>query len=289
MKKAIFIVFIITLVISLLFFLNACDLRKGVTETKDTGQSAVENSKEDVLVKESNEEDMQDNALSEDKGEFEKIYNPPGGGNPENVGKIIFCSEPEETEGNGDYYLYTINPDGSDMTKLSFFGDWMWHPVWSPEYSRIAYSANLGDTEKIFLMTVDGSVNKQLTFGEGRDKFPTWSPDGKLIAYISYIDGTPNLSVIDVYGNNQKQLTFVEGEDTAVWPSYSPVEDAIAYTYNSSEEGIGARIIVVKSDGTEIVKLPAPNDPSAHFSHPGWSPDGKVLYFLSNQSRHVEV
>ena len=175
------------------------------------------------------------------------------------------------------------------MTKLPFFGDWMWHPVWSPEYSRIAYSANLGGDNKIFIMTADGSINKQLTFGEGRDKFPTWSPDGKLIAYISYIDGTPNLSVIDIYGKNQKQLTFVEGEDTVVWPSFSPVEDAIAYTYNSSEEGIGARIIIIKSDGTEIVKLPAPDNPKAHFYHPGWSPDGKVIYFLSNQSRQSEV
>ena len=76
-----------------------------------------------------------------------------------------------------------------------------------------------------------------------------------MIAYISYIDGTPNLFVVDIYGKNQKQLTFVEGEDTVVWPSFSPIEDAIAYTYNSSEEGIGARIIIIKSDGTEIVSF----------------------------------
>lgn len=74
-----------------------------------------------------------------------------------------------------------------------------------------------------------------------------------------------------------------------VWPSFSPVEDAIAYTFNSSEEGVGARIIVVRSDGTEIIELPFPDNPEAHFSHPGWSPDGKVIYFLSNQSRHTEV
>ena len=278
MKKAIFVALIITLIISLLMMLNACKIKE-VAETKDSGQSAVKSSKEDT----------RNNTSAENEEALEKLYNPPEVGSPENIGKIIFCSEPEETEENGDYYLYTINPDGSDMTKLAFFGDWMWDPVWSPEYSRIAYSANLGDTEKIFLMTADGSINKQLTFGEGRDKFPTWSPDGKLIAYIAYIDGTPNLSVIDIYGKNQKQLTFVEGENTVVWPSYSPVEDAIAYTYNSSEEGIGSRIIVVKSDGTKIIELPAPENPKAHFSHPGWSPDGKIMYFLSNQSKHVEV
>ncbi|MCG9479741.1 MAG: hypothetical protein K9H14_05970 [Actinomycetia bacterium] len=289
MKRAIFIMLVITLIISLLLLLNACNIKKGVTETKEGGQFTVESSKDSTQAQESNKEDIQDSLSPEDEETFEKLYNPPQEGSPENIGKIIFCSEPEETEENGDYYLYTINSDGSEMTKIAFFGDWMWHPVWSPEYSRIAYSANLGDTEKIFIMTADGSANKQLTFGEGRDKFPTWSPDGKLIAYISYIDSTPNLSVIDIYGKSQKQLTFVEGKDTVVWPSFSPVEDTIAYTYNSSEEGIGARIIVVKSDGTEIVKIPAPENPKAHFSHPGWSPDGKIMYFLSNQSRHVEV
>lgn len=289
MKKTIFIISVFTLIILVSFTLSSCNSQKYSAEISNSKQSILENSEESSKIPESNEENIQDSGANEDESELNKLYNPPKGGSPENIGKIIFCSEPNETKENEDYYLYTINPDGSNMTKLVFFGNWMWDPVWSPEYSRIAYSANLGDTEKIFIMTADGSINKQLTLGEGRDKFPTWSPDGKLIAYISYIDGTPNLFVIDIYGKNQKQLTFVEGEDTVVWPSFSPVEDAIAYTFNSSEEGVGARIIVVRSDGTEIIELPFPDNPEAHFSHPGWSPDGKVIYFLSNQSRHTEV
>lgn len=289
MKKSILLIPTIIIVISILFLSSACDLKENAIKTTDTEQFAVENSKESAKALESNEEGIYDSVPTENEEEFEKIYNPPEGGSPENIGKIIFCSEPEGTEESGDYYLYTINPDGSEMTKLAFFGNWMWEPAWSPEYSRIAYSANLGKSHNIFIMTADGSENKQLTFGEGKDSFPTWSPDGNLIAYISYIDGTPNLYVIDIYGNNQKQLTFVEGKDTVNWPSYSPVEDAIAYTYNSSEEGIGERIIVVKSDGTEIVELPAPANPRAHFGHPGWSRDGKIMYFISNQSGYGEI
>src|SRR4030042_6633450 len=289
MKKSIIIISVITLIILVSFSVSACIPGKVSDDIKDKGQTVANASEESNQNTKMDEEETQNDIASEDESEFDMLYNPPEGGSPENIGKIIFCSESEETEESGDYYLYKINPDGSNMTKLAFFSDWMWHPVWSPEYSRIAYSANLGDTQKIFIMTADGSINKQLTFGEGRDKFPTWSPDGKLIAYISYIDGTPNMSVIDIYVKNQKQLTFVEGEDTVLWPSYSPIEDAIAYTYNSSEEGIGARIIVVRSDGPEIIKLPVPDNPEAHFDNPGWSSDGKVLYFISNQSRHPEV
>jgi len=289
MKKSVFLITLVIIVTLVSFSMSTCGFEKVSYDIKDKDQTVADVSEDTEQSSEAEKENIQDDTINEDESKFEMLYNPPEGGSPENIGKIIFCSESEETEESGDYYLYTINPDGSNMTKLAFFGNWMWHPMWSPEYSRIAYSANLGDTEKIFIMTADGSENKQLTFGDGRDKFPTWSPDGNLIAYISYIDGTPNLFVIDIYGKNQKQLTFVEGKDTVVWPSFSPVEDAIAYTYNSSEEGIGARIIVVKSDGKEIVKLPAPDNPEAHFDNPGWSPDGKVLYFISNQSRHTEI
>ncbi|MBN2073905.1 MAG: PD40 domain-containing protein [Actinobacteria bacterium] len=300
MKRATFLITFIAALLLVLFNISSCvcgkipsSLAKGEEDAADINEGVDESP--EIEIEEEDEKDNdaqageQAGTASEDEPAYDLLYNPPEGGSPENIGKIIFCSESEETEENGDYYLYSINPDGSGMTRLPFFGNWMWHPAWSPEYSRIAYSANPGNTDKIFIMAADGSENRQLTFGESRDKFPTWSPDGKMIAYISYIDGTPNLSVIDIYGNNQKQLTFVEGEDTVVWPGYSPVEDAIAYTYNSAEEGIGARIIVVRSDGTKIVELPAPGNPEAHFSHPGWSPDGKVLYFLSNQSRHVEI
>lgn len=288
MKKVIFITLVITLMISLLLLLNACNLKKGITETKDSGQSAVESSKDGTQVQESNEEDIHDSVSPEDEETFEKLYNPPEGGSPENIGKIIFCSQSGETK-YADYYLYTIDADGSNKTKLADFGVFMRHPAWSPEHSRIAYSALVDGKDKIFIMTADGSENKQLTFGNSRDMFPTWSPDRNLIAYISYIDGTPNLFVIDIYGNNQKQLTFVEGEDTILWPSFSPVEDIIAYSYNKAGPEIGARLYTIKSDGTQMLELIVPDNPRDHDSEPDWTPDGKVLYFESNRSHQEEI
>ena len=61
-------------------------------------QSISENSKESSQTPDSNEEIIQDSAINEDEGEFSNLYNPPEGGSLENVGKIIFCLESEETE-----------------------------------------------------------------------------------------------------------------------------------------------------------------------------------------------
>ena len=222
-------------------------------------------------------------------GESSLLYNPPVGGNPENIGKIVFASNPGETT-IADYDLFTINPDGSNKTKLTSFGKFINHPVWSPEYSRIAYSALAeGNAEKIFIMTADGKEKKQLTFGDSRDKFPTWSPDGRQIAYISYRNNIPNLFVMDIYGKNQKQLTFVEGKSTVLWPSWSPVSDVIAFSYNKEGEDIDSRLHIIKSDGTGEKEILSSNDKDLNDHESAWSPDGKKMYFLSNRTSQMEI
>ena len=232
----------------------------------------------------------QKNPGSVNDAEFKLLYNPPAGGSPENIGKIVFASNPADTP-NADYDLFTINPDGSNKKQLTTFGKFINDPVWSPEYSRIAYSAHVdkGNTDKIFIMTADGSESRQLTFGDSRDKFPTWSPDGKQIAYISYRDNIPNLFVMDAHGQNTKQLTFVDGKNTVLWPSWSPVSDVIAYSYNKAGDDIDFRLEIIKPDGTGQKEILSSNNKDLSDHEPAWSPDGKKMYFLSNRTSQMEI
>ena len=220
--------------------------------------------------------------------EYKLLYNPPDGGNPENIGKIVFASNPGDTT-QADYDLFVIDPDGSNKVQLTTFGKFINHPVWSPEHSRIAYSANVDQRDKIFIMTADGSEKRQLTFGDSFDKFPTWSPDGKYLAYISYRDNIPNLYVMDIYGKNTKQLTYAAGKDTVLWPSWSPVSDVIAYSYNKAGDEIDFRLEIIKADGTGQREILSSNDKDLSDHEPAWSPDGKTMYFLSNRSSQMEI
>jgi len=218
----------------------------------------------------------------------QSICSPPPEVNAQNLGKIVFCSQAGDTQKSGDYYLYTINPDSSGMVKLPDSGSYMRYPAWSPERFRIAYASPVDNVEKIFVMAADGQAFQQITSGGGVDMFPTWSPDGNFIAYISYIEDTPNLWVTDLYGN-AKQLTYFEDEDTALWPSWSPVSDVIAFTYNQQGSDIGEKLYTIKPDGTQLTELLSCPDARDHYSEPDWSPDGQTLYFFSNRSRHVEI
>lgn len=121
MKKAIFMISVITFIILVSFSVSACNSGKGTVEIKNNEQSIIDNSKESPRTSESNKENIQNSAANEDESEFSMLYNPPEDGSPENIGKIIFCSQSYETEKSGDYYLYIINPDGSNITNITDF------------------------------------------------------------------------------------------------------------------------------------------------------------------------
>ena len=237
----------------------------------------------------SNNNETKSDPVGDNEAGYEFLYDPPAGGNPENVGKILFSSNDGKT-GEADYDLYMMDPDGSNKIRLTDYGKFVNHPVWSPEHSRIAYSLNIDHRDKIFIMTADGKEKRQLTHGDSYDKFPTWSPDGKRIAYISYRNDVPNLFIVDIYGKNEKQLTFADGKSTVLWPSWSPVDnDMIAYSYNKAGDEIDFRLRIIRADGTGEKEILSSNDPDLSDHEPAWSPDGKTIYFLSNRTRHMEI
>jgi len=295
MKK---IGFIIIACILVMFTAAACNTKKEIAGVK-TSDEIQQSSEESTDIKESVKASVNENTGSgqKDSGdpEFELIYNPPVGGSPENIGKIVFASDAGDTT-QADYDLFVMDPDGSNKVQLTTFGKFIEHPAWSPEYSRIAYSSNIDNNTGIYIMTADGKVNMQLTFGgdNSDDKFPTWSPDGKYIAYTSYTYGdtgnTANLFVIDIYGKNIRQLTFLEGvDDYATWASWSPVSDVIAFTLNKAGDEINGGLYTIKADGTEMTEILSSNEIDLGDSEPTWSSDGRIIYFISNRSRHNEI
>jgi dipeptidyl aminopeptidase/acylaminoacyl peptidase len=94
--------------------------------------------------------------------------------------KIAFVSNLHDPSGG----IFTMNADGSDVTRITSGPAYDLLPAWSPDGSKIAFVREQGSTAGIYVMNPDGSEVQLLAAvpGGNTPNF-AWSPDGRLIAY----------------------------------------------------------------------------------------------------------
>ena len=77
----------------------------------------------------------------------------------------------------GDYDIYTMNPDGSNIQQLTDDNASDGSPTWSPDGTRIAFVSDRDGNNEIYVMEADGSNQTRLTDTSTRDFLPTWKPE----------------------------------------------------------------------------------------------------------------
>ena len=140
--------------------------------------------------------------------------------------------------------IFVINPDGSDLTQLTYNTAQDGHPLISADGTKIAFKSNVDGDFEIFVVNPDGSDLTQLTYNTVYDGSPTISADGSTIAFHSsgYIfvvnsDGTGLAQVTDLYaaapsisadGTKIAFQSIVDGDFEIFVVSYNeiPVADA---------------------------------------------------------------
>lgn len=196
---------------------------------------------------------------------------------PSNLtGKIVFQSD---RDGNNE--IYTMNVDGSELTRLTENAVHDGGPVWSPDGAKIAFVTmvrNLQQLEKleIFVMKSDGTDLLRLTNGGGNN--PAWSPDGKLIVF-SFGD----IYIMNVDGSFKNQLTNSTFSDDT--PDWSPNGKEIVFSSNSDNsngsKGGKPHVYVININGTDQHLIAG----SLRWADtmPKWSPDGSKIVFVSDR------
>ena len=155
-----------------------------------------------------------------------------------------------------DDELYLINPDGSDLTRLTDLdqGQDPRLPTWSPDGSRIAFTAE-GD---IYVVNADGTGLTNLTSGPGEDNYPVWSPDGARIAFsASSSSCEPFCAVSVVNSDGSGQTDIADIPDDGYWPAWSPGGASIAFAScdKVDEETSTCAVYVVNTDGSGLTRI----------------------------------
>jgi Tol biopolymer transport system component len=88
--------------------------------------------------------------------------------------RIAFTSS---REGNDD--VYVMNPDGSNVKRLTNHPEGDQWPSWSPDGKRIAFQSYRDGNWEIYVMNADGSKQTNVSRNAAADWEPAWSPRRK--------------------------------------------------------------------------------------------------------------
>jgi len=158
---------------------------------------------------------------------------------------------------DGNFEIYLIRPDGTDLTRVTDYPGLDQFPEWSPNGKQLAIRR---DTD-LYLIDLDGSNPIQLTDeGIGFNQMASWSPDGKMLAFLSTREGYPSVFVMDIDGSNQVNLTPKPDDVLAsAWssraPGWSRNGQYIYFTARRPVASVSENIFVMNADGTGVTQL----------------------------------
>lgn len=179
------------------------------------------------------------------------------------------CTIAFDTDRDGNREIYSIAPDGSQLTNLSNNPADDLRPTWSPDGSQIAFVSNrpndFGVGQVIYVMDADGNNLRALPV-TGDSDFPNWSHDGTRITYVSSDD----VFVINADGSGEPINLTNSPDQIDSRPAWSPDDSHIAWISGDHDTG---NIFVMNTDGSNKRKVTS-NGQIGEFN---WTVDGRIL------------
>jgi Tol biopolymer transport system component len=185
-------------------------------------------------------------------------------------GKLLFQSDRD-----GDWEIYVMNADGTNLLQLTHNTCADEYPVWSPDGDEIAFKSDRDGDFDIYIMNADGSQQRRITQHPAADHDPAWLPDGRRIAFNSDRDSGIEIYLINTDGSGLTQWTSTLGKNGL--SAWSPDGKQVAYTGNRY---LGWNVYVMNTDKSGDARLTQGHGAC----RPDWSPDSQQIAYVSQKA-----
>jgi dipeptidyl aminopeptidase/acylaminoacyl peptidase len=177
-------------------------------------------------------------------------------------------SSPDKDSDEVQTAIYTVDADGKSKPERFTQGTKDSAPRWSPDGRSLAFISKRGDDEpQLFLMPLDGGESEPLTKAKFGVSQPVWSPDGKRIAYVTRTGKfTP-----------PKERKGAEKNAPRVIRNLRYRFDGVGY-YDERRPHVFTLDVESRKE-TQIT------NGDYEDAQPAWSPNGKLIAFVSDRER----
>ncbi len=198
-----------------------------------------------------------------------------------------------------DYDVYTANPDGSGLERLTEAPGYDAEATISSDGGKIVFTSTRDGDLEIYTMNPDGTDVRRLTHEAGYDGGPFFSADGAKIVYRAYHPtdpeelgdyrsllaeglvrpGTLEIFVMDADGSNKRQVTSNGAANFG--PFFHPDGERIIFSSNlHAPDGRNFDLYLINLDGAGLERVTTHPE---FDGFPMFTSDGSRLVFASNR------
>jgi Tol biopolymer transport system component/tRNA A-37 threonylcarbamoyl transferase component Bud32 len=186
--------------------------------------------------------------------------------------------------------IYWMDREGK-FTPLRETPGFYYNPAFSPDGKLLALEISDGKRSDIWVYEWQADTLTRLTFAGESNRFPVWTPDGQRIIFTSQDKGIENLWWIRADGAGDAQR-LTESKSAQRTGSRRPDGKVLAFMQLNPDTSWDIMTLAIEGDEKSGWK---PGEPKLFLNgaffeiDPAFSPDGRWLAYVSNESGNFEV